>query len=352
MSLTFKTFDETLRDLKARIAANPHVSEMDTSEGSFVDGVLRAAAYELTAAGFEQQALLAVVFPDETSGKYIDAHARDFGIERKAGAKAVAEVTFAGTDGTMVPAGTAVQTQGGLVFVTDETATISAGAAVVGVTAVSAGTQYNVDENAIVCLQSRGNVTVAGSTAAAGGTDPENDASLLARLHAYRLEAPASGNAAQYRAWALEVPGVGGAKVLERWSGAGTVKIVLADADGYPVSDELAQQVQEYVDARREVCVDVTCAAAEAVEIEVAATVVKDDTITTKGVKTAFEDLLLDYFRTVSLQGKTVVYNKIAALLLSVPGVTDFIELTVNDGEGNIALAEDEVPMLLEVTVS
>ncbi len=352
MSLTFKTFDETLRDLKARIAENPHVSEMDTSEGSFVDGVLRAAAYELTAASFEQQALLAVVFPDETSGRYIDDHAADLGIYRKTGAKAVAEVTFAGTDGTVVPAGTAVQTQNGLVFVTNETATISSGTAVVGVTAVGAGMQYNVEENAIVCLQSRGNVTVAGSTAATGGTDPESDASLLARLQAYRLEAPASGNAAQYRAWAMEVPGVGGAKVLERWSGAGTVKIVLADADGLPVSDELEQQVQEYVDARREVCVDVACTAAEAVDVEIAATVVKEDAVSAESVQAAFQCLVADYFRTVALQSQTVVYNRIAALLLTVPGVTDFTELTVNGGTANIPLAEDAVPVLQEVAVS
>lgn len=352
MSLTFKTFEETLASLKARIAENPNVSEMDTSEGSFVDGVLRAAAYELTAASFEQQALLSVLFPDETSGQYIDAHAADFGLVRKDGAKATAEVTFAGTDGTIVPAGTAVQTQGGLVFVTDAETVIESGAATVGVTAVNAGAQYNVAENAIVCLQSRGSVTVASATAATGGTDPETDVALLARLEAYRQEAPASGNAAQYRAWALEISGVGRAKVLERWNGVGTVKVVLVDADMLPASDALVQAVSGHMEAQREVCVDVTCAAAASVNVSVAATVVTEDGVSASNVQTAFRSLVGDYLRSIALQGSTVVYNKIAHLLLDVPGVVDFSVLTVNGAAENIALAEDAVPVLMEVTVA
>lgn len=351
MALTFKTMEEFLAAMKARIRENPNVSDLDTSEGSFADGILRAAAWELAAASFEQQALLSALFPDETSGQYIDAHARDVGIERKPGACAVAEVTFAGTDGTIVPGRTAVQTQSGFVFLTDTDAVIEAGTAKVSVTAINAGSKYNVAENAIVCLQSRGRVTVAASTAASGGTDPETDAALLARVKAFRKEAPASGNAAQYRAWAMEVPGVGAARVIERWNGLATVKVVVADSNMQSVDEDLVGKVQKHLESLREVCVDVTAASAEIVEIEVAAAVITAEGTSAASVETSFRASLKTYLRSLALTGGSVTYHKVAALLLAVPGVEDIEELYLNEDTENINLAEDAVVMLTEVHV-
>ena len=352
MPLTFKTMDEFLASMKTRIAENPNVSDLDASEGSFADGILRAAAYELANASFEQQALLNVLFPDEGSGQYIEAHAGDVGIVRKPGTHATASVTFAGNHGTQIPAKTAVQTQGGLVFQTDIAAAIDGETATVPVTALEAGSQYNVAENAIVCLQSRGNVTILSSTAAEGGSDPETDAALLARLQAFRKEAPASGNAAQYRAWAMEVPGIGAAKVLERWNGLATVKVVVADVNMQPADEALVAAVQEHVDGLREVCVDVTAAAAASVEISTAATVVVAEGVSVASVQTAFRAALDNYLRSLALTGGSVIFHKVAALLLSIPGVEDIAALTLNGGTANIALAADAVAVLQEVTVA
>lgn len=351
MSLTFKTMEEFLASMKDRIAANPNVPDLNTSEGTFADGILRAAATELANASFEQQALLAAIFPDENSGDYIEQHANDVGIIRKSGTRAVAEVTFAGADGTIVAAGTAVQTQSGLVFVTDTEVQIEGGTATATVTATESGSKYNVAENAISCLQSRGSVTVEASTAATGGTDPETDAALLSRLQAFRQEAPAGGNAAQYRAWAMEVDGIGAAKVIERHAGVGTVKVVLADKNMLPATD-FVDEVAAYIEQRREVCVLVTCAAAASVNISVRAEVAVAEGVSAASVQTAFASLLLDYLRQLALTGKDVVYNRVAALLLSVPGVEDYAVLTVNGGTVNVALAEDAVPVLQEVVVS
>ena len=48
----------------------------------------------------------------------------------------------------------------------------------------------------------------------------------------------------------------------------------------------------------------------------------------------------------------TVLYNRIAYLLLSIPGVIDYTSLKVNGGAANIVVGAAEVPVLAEVSVT
>ena len=77
------------------------------------------------------------------------------------------------------------------------------------------------------------------SEAAAGGTDAESDAALLARIRERVQRPPTSGNGYQYRQWAMEIPGVGNAKVVELPSGPGTVGITLRTATTGAPAEEL-----------------------------------------------------------------------------------------------------------------
>ena len=47
-----------------------------------------------------------------------------------------------------------------------------------------------------------------------------------------------------------------------------------------------------------------------------------------------------------------LVYNRIAALLQDIPGVQDFSSLTVNGGTANIAIADNQVPVMGTVVIS
>ena len=51
-------------------------------------------------------------------------------------------------------------------------------------------------------------------------------------------------------------------------------------------------------------------------------------------------------------QRYTVSYNRVSALLLSVPGVIDHTALTVAGGTANVSVPADGVPVLTEVTVT
>lgn len=343
-----KTFEEILQSVRDRLA----VSNLDTSEGSYTDTLIRAVVMEIASDYFDHDALIPIAFVDETSGIYIDRRCAEYGITRKPGTKATATVTFAGSDGTVVPAGTAVQTAQGLVFVTDVAVTVADGIAAAAVTAEAVGAAYNVEDGDITTLQNSVGVTVQSSTEAVGGTDMESDEALVQRLYA-RWQTPAtSGNAYHYEQWALEVEGIGGAKVFPAWNGGGTVKVVVLDSNMEPPTPEQVEAVAAHIEAERPICVDVTVEAAEQVSLTVAATVVLDGSVAAEDVRTQFEQLLDEYCKDLSFSQDTVVYNRIAYMLLSIDGVEDFTALTVNGGESNIVLEDNQVPVLGEVTVT
>ena len=68
-------------------------------------------------------------------------------------------------------------------------------------------------------------------------------------------------------------------------------------------------------------------------------------------VTTAFAQNLDGQLDTLAAETYTVSYNRISAILLTIPGVVDHTELLVGGGTENISVAADAVPVLTEVTV-
>lgn len=343
-----KSFEEILASIKARISEGAGV---DTSEGSYTDTLIRSTAMEIAEDYFEHKSLPAIVWPDENSGIYIDKDAARFGITRRSGIRASATVTFSGTDGVVVPAGTAVQTQSGLVYHTVKDAVVTAGQAAVAVTAERTGAEYNVAAGEIAILQSSAGVLLTDSTAAAGGIDDESDKALYARVLARKQKPITSGNAYHYEYWAMEVDGVGAVKVLPTWQGPGTVKVVVLDGNLEPPSDALVAAVAAHIEAQRPIGADVTVAAASRVALQVSAEVRLDAATTAGAVQTQLEALLRAYCKDLAFKAQAVVYHRVAYLLLSIPGVADYVGLTLNGGTENITLGGDAAPVVGEVAV-
>ena len=77
----------------------------------------------------------------------------------------------------------------------------------------TAGTLENIDNVS--------GVTAVLTDIITSGTDEETDENLRARFYA-QVQAPStSGNANNYKEWALKVANVGNAKVFPLWDGAG-----------------------------------------------------------------------------------------------------------------------------------
>lgn len=325
-------------------------------EGGLLNIILAPGAYVFWEALQALRAQVPISFVDETSGAYIDKAAAAYGITRKPGTPASVDVTFTGTANAVVPAGTMCVTADGLGFLTDEELTLGeSSSGTVSATSDDVGAVYNVPAQAIVTTQESvaGVSGVTNDAAAAGGTDPEADAALFARLDAYRKTPPTSGNDRHYHQWALEVNGIGAASVIRCWDGPGTVKVIVADMELRPVEEDKVDEVAAYIETQRPVTAEVTVESAEGVGVQVAVTVETDGTVSKLNTEQALTDRLAEYLGTLAFQtGAEVVYNRVLAIVMGLDGVTDCSGLTVNGGTANVPLDADEVPLLGTVTVN
>lgn len=329
---------------------------LSTAQGTLLQIILAPGAYVFWEGLQALRAQVPISFVDETSGSFIDKDAAGYGITRKPGTAASVTLTFTGSAGTTVPAGTLCVTQDGLGFATDEDLTLGEdGSGTVTATADAVGTAYNVLAGAIVSTQQAvsGVTSLTNEAAAAGGTDPETDAALFARLDAYKKTPPTSGNDRHYHQWALEVNGVGAASVIRCWDGPGTVKVIIADMALHPVTEELRAEVAAYIETQRPVTAEVTVESAAGVPVEVSVTVETDGTVFKLDTERELTERLAEYLGEIAFaEGAEVVYNRVLALVMGLPGVTDCSGLTVNGGTANVPLDATQIPMLGTVTVS
>lgn len=329
---------------------------LSTAEGSLLQIILAPGAYVFWEGLQALRAQVPISFVDETSGRFLDKNAAGYGITRKPGTAASVLLTFTGSAGTTIPAGTLCVTQDGLGFATDEALTLGeTGSGTVTVTADAVGTAYNVPAGAIISMQQAvsGVTALTNEEAAAGGTDPETDAALFARLDAYKKTPPTSGNDRHYHQWALAVNGVGAASVIRCWDGPGTVKVIIADMALRPVEEELRAEVAAYIETQRPVTAEVTVESAAGVPVEVSVTVTTDGTVSKPATEQTLTERLAEYLGEIAFtEGAEVVYNRVLAIVMGLPGVTDCSGLTVNGGTANVPLDATQLPMLGTVTVN
>lgn len=164
------------------------------------------------------------------------------------------QVAFDGTDGRIIPAGTALRRSDGYSYTLDVEVTIGSDGKGTGtITAVlpdpatdptGGGDAGNAPAGTLLTLD----VAIAGvdSTVTAvlpigGGADIENEEAFRARMLLAWQDTAQGGNDTDYERWALEVPGITRAWVVRRMMGAGTVGIyIMCDGfsghpDGFPV---------------------------------------------------------------------------------------------------------------------
>ncbi len=170
-------------------------------------------------------------FPNTADSDGLARHAATYGITREAASFAAGNITFTGTDGTVVPAGTKAVDASGVEVATAGAGTIAGGTLTVAAQTTVPGAVGNMAlgdaltvEGYVAGLDGTATVAAGGFT---GGADAESDPSLLARLLNHIQQPPAGGNANDYAQWALAVPGVASAYVYPLRQGLGTVTVVV-----------------------------------------------------------------------------------------------------------------------------
>ena len=206
------------------------------------------------------------------------------------------------------------------------------------------------------------------------GDDEEDDESLRRRAIDALTEQPFGGNVADYKRVVLAIDGVGGLQVYPHWQGGGTVKLSVLGADWMPASAELVEAVQNTVDPPPDqglgygtapIGATVTVTAPEAVTVAVSASLSIGGGYTLDQLRPLLVEAVEAYLLSIrqdwdtpETSGRTnyaswVYAARVTAAMLSVRGVINVTDLTLNGGAEDLALSEtgelQQVPALGEV---
>lgn len=329
-------------------------SEFDKSVGSFFYDSQKPLAIELEDIYAKLEEILLNGFAATAKGEYLDNKVAEQGIARKEATYAAGVVTVSGNVGAVISSSDKVASDT-LVFTIMQTKYIdSSGTASVSVVCDTPGKQGNVPIGAI----NRFPVTISGLTSvtnlspATGGFNEENDDELRERYFE-KVSLPAtSGSKYHYVMWAKEVEGVGDAKCIPLWNGAGTVKVIIINADRQEADETLISDVAAHIEEVRPIGASVTVESAQPlpVNISVSLTLVSGASQDTASV--AIAESVTKYLRKNAFSAQYISYAQIGGCILSCNEVLDYAGLLVNGGTANITVSETAVPVLGVINIA
>lgn len=180
----------------------------------------------------------------------------------------------------------------------------------------------------------------------------ESDEKLRQRVLDHIRARGASGNAADYVAWALELEGVAAAAAVPLGRGAGTVDVYFAPEDG--ADSEMAQKLQRHLALQRPVGADVKVIQATPVTVHVTASVTPSGETPLSTIQTAMEQALDEYLGQARLTegGQLVSINRVIGLLMNCEGVADAADVTLNGEASNLTLGQGTYAVPGQVTLT
>lgn len=347
------------QDIKQRMLDRMD-NDISKVEGSFLQESVSPMALELEQSYMQLDKFLAFIFAEtaaEAKGgdEYLTLRASEFGVDRKLGNKSEGKLLITGGAGTVIHAGTIVQTKGKLQFdITEDSVIESDGNVLVNIKAQEVGSQYNVPADTIVELPINvaGITSVTNPSATTGGTDRETNKELLERF-LYKVRVPVtSGNKNHYKVWAEEVEGVGLAKVFPLWAGAGTVKVVIIDSNKQPANDTIRDNCYQHIEDVKPIGANVTVTSALGKVIDVSVNITHHQNYSWAEVEESISDNIYKYFQDIAFQQDYVSYGMIGSLIIGSEGVLDYSNLLINGASANIPIGDEEVAILGQVIVS
>lgn len=373
-----QTEDEIMQRMLSRVPA-----DIDKSEGSFIWDAQAPVAFMLSEAAIWAQELLRRGFAstaasdsDDTRSVELDLRTAEHGIARREAVAASGSVLFTGKPGTLVPEGTFVATptdevsgEPSVEYVTTTAVVLdSSGVGTATIRAVVPGKNGNVPAGVINVMSSSvsGISSVSNPEPTKSGADTESDQSLLGRFYAKIRSQGTSGNKAQYMQWANEIAGVGGVEVVPLWKGPGTVGLYILDTDKRAASPEIIDAVQNHIDPTQDGQGEglapagpvVTVLPAEEVPINISVKVqrTQEKPSTLEEIRQLIADGVKAYLQQIAFNRKDplVRYTRIAAVLLDIPIIVDYSDLTINGNseQQNIEIGSGQVAVLGTVNVS
>lgn len=339
-------------------------ADLDVSQGSHAWNLTRPTALiSAEICEFILPEVIKLIFPDYAYGEYLDYHAKTRNITRLAATAATGEITITGDEGIEIPEGSIFSTESvndepSVDYRTTEAAEIpESGTVKIPIECTQTGVIGNTQAGMISIVASRisGITGVINEDDISGGTEAESDDSLRERISEYDKSLGMSfvGNPGDYKRWAKSVDGVGEATIISAVDNTGEVTIILTDAAGAPATEELCEDVYNYImmpddpiNRRAPIGAHLTVIPPETMPISIKATIELEADAVLTAVQDAYLEQIALYLQT-AIEEKEVKYTQIAAILSATAGVNDFKDLLIGTkGEGgNVAYGATNLPI-------
>lgn len=312
-----------------------------------------AVAAQVYALYIQAQWVTRQAFPQTAESDYLDLHAQLRGLTRKQATPAQGVIRFTAQSSDMprtIPQGTVCLTADMIRFETTADGVIAPGETTVDIPAQALlpGAAGNVSARAITAMAVApvGVSSCTNPLPFTGGSDPEGDEDLRARVLDTYWRLPNGANIAFYEQGALSFDEVTAVSVLPRNRGIGTVDIVVATLSGQPDEDLLAQ-LQEYFQSRREIAVDVQVLSPKALTMDVSIQVRAREGADQKTVEQNVEEAVRRWFSGKRL-AQDVLRAQLGSVIYGCENVENYVILSpAADQEVEL----DQLPTLGTLTV-
>ncbi|HHV09264.1 MAG TPA: baseplate J/gp47 family protein [Clostridiales bacterium] len=330
------TYENILNDMLNRVE-----TDVDKREGSIIYDALAPCAYHLAQTYFYLDSLVDLVSGDTAVGEYLDKVVADYGLARKVPTHAKRKIETNGA----VEIGTRWGKNEITYKITEQLAEN-----IYSATCEQPGEIGNLYSGALDSIDNVSGVTATLTGVISSGENEESDDELRARFYSMVQSTSTSGNVADYKNWALEVSGVGSAKVFPLWNGAGTVKVLVLDSN-MEIDETLEGKVFDYIETVRPIGATVTVDSPSAKTISIKANIKLDGTRKYDEILAEFISSYTSYLESIVFKTYVVSYAKIGSLLLTTSGVADYSDLLINEDTSNIIIGDYEIPVTGSVTL-
>lgn len=323
MPYTVPTFEE-IRQRQLRDARNLEpTAHTDADSDLYIRSTCVASAVEGL---YDYQAWQArQIIPDTADPDYLEQHCSLRGITRKPSTRATGHIEFYGRAGATIPAGTQAKDSAGVLYLVTVAAELegeeNAASAMAPCEAANPGPLPDLEKAPVTLVSAPAGVQSRGFVTISGGTDAESDSDLLGRLLDYMRNPPSGGTEADYRRWAMEVPGVADAQIYPLRQGAGTVDVVIAGTGGIPGPD-VVEACQKRIDEERPLGAMVNVYAPIALPVDMTLRLRVSGTFTLLSLRGQVKDALQAQFDALR-PGEPLVLARCIAAVSGLEGVAD-----------------------------
>ena len=360
--------------------------DIDKRQGSIIYDALAPACYELASAYMEIRNVYKDTFVNSAQGESLDLRVAEQGLSRYLATYAIKRADFFDSSGNPieVPIGSRYST----ISDTHPVNYSVVGEYVINTTKIPGAYMLQCEESGVVGNEYTGpltNITFVQGLAGVNMTsllsparDEETDEELRERYFENLKSKPFGGNIAQYREELSKIDGVGQVQVYPFWNGGGTVKCSIIDPQGNPISPEFISNIKYLIDPDISDIPEgqglglapighiVTISTPDVVVVNISCNITFESgysisilsELITSAIEKYIEEVKNKWGSSDELNHYScpVYISKIVASILSVPGVSNVIDCTVNNSDSDLVLLENgqvqQIPLLGEVNIN